>query len=362
MYVAGHKEAVTSFILDEWDRSVPEAVTQAAQDIAARYHGAVSGVIFYGSCLRTGIYEDRILDFYVIVDNYPDAYRHFGLAFFNEMIPPNVFYHEIEVGGTVVRSKYAVLSLTDLALRTGPGCLNVSVWARFCQPCMLLLPASNAVKYEIAGYIASAAVTMLGHALPLLGVQALSHRADGGLIEQTDTPPEDEEKADEEKADEEKARREGDKALSQALWVTAFTQTYSAELRSEPPGKGLEIYELDKDRYDALLPYVGVCLGLSASKRADLMSGYSPQAILPDLMSRKNSRALWFARRLNGKFVSFMRLIKASFTFTGGIDYLAWKISRHSGVAVTIKPWMRYVPILAGLYLFISLRLKGAFR
>lgn len=352
MYVAGHKEAVTSFILDEWDRSVPEAVTLAAHDIAARYNGAVSGVLFYGSCLRTGIYEDRILDFYVIVDNYHDAYRHFGLAFFNEMIPPNVFYHEIEVGGTVVRSKYAVLSLTDLALRTGASCLNVSVWARFCQPCMLLLPASNAVKHEIASYVASAAVTMLGHALPLLGVQVQDHGAEGSTAEQPDTPLE----------DEENARREGDKALSQALWVTAFTQTYSAELRSEPPGKGLEIYELDKDRYDALLPYIGVCLGLSASKRADLMSGYSPQAILPELMSRKKSRALWFARRLNGKFVSFVRLIKASFTFTGGIDYLAWKISRHSGVAVTIKPWMRYAPILAGLYLFISLRFKGAFR
>ena len=32
----------------------------------------------------------------------------------------------------------------------------------------------------------------------------------------------------------------------------------------------------------------------------------------------------------------------------GGIDYLAWKINRHAGTAITITPWQRRHPILAG--------------
>ena len=67
-------------------------------------------------------------------------------------------------------------------------------------------------------------------------------------------------------------------------------------------------------------------------------------------------------RTLNGKFVSLMRLIKAVFTFQGGIDYLAWKIKRSSGVDIVIKPWHRKVPLFAGIVLFIQLRWKGAFR
>jgi len=70
----------------------------------------------------------------------------------------------------------------------------------------------------------------------------------------------------------------------------------------------------------------------------------------------------WFLRRANGKFVSFSRLVKGAFTFDGGIDYLAWKISRHSGVEITPTPWQRRHPILAGLMLFIQLRRRGAFR
>ncbi len=46
----------------------------------------------------------------------------------------------------------------------------------------------------------------------------------------------------------------------------------------------------------------------------------------------------------------------------GGIDYLAWKITRHSGVEVAITPWQRRHPILAGLLLLPQLKRKGAVR
>lgn len=306
-----HK-ALSDFIRSEWEQSVPDAVLVAAQDIADRYKGHVDGILFYGSCLRTGEYEDRILDFYVIVDDYHSAYGSALLAFGNAVVPPNVFYHEIDVEGSVVRSKYAVLSRQDLSFRTSTRCLNVSVWARFCQPAKLLLARDNETRNRIAGDLARAAVTMLGNAAPLL--------APG--------------------------------ASSKDLWTTAFSQTYRAELRSERGDKGLEIYLLDHERYDRLTPLIAAVLDL----KADISKVQPPRGAL------MRAQSLWFLRRLNGKWVSFIRLLKASMTFDGGMDYLAWKIRRHSGVAVEIKPWMRRVPIVAGLYLFIKLRVQGAFR
>jgi hypothetical protein len=54
-------------------------------------------------------------------------------------------------------------------------------------------------------------------------------------------------------------------------------------------------------------------------------------------------------RRLQGKALSVLRLLKASFTFDGGLPYLAWKIERHSGVRIEITPFMRRFPRLGAI-------------
>ncbi|TNE63124.1 MAG: hypothetical protein EP335_10780 [Alphaproteobacteria bacterium] len=308
------KAALDQFILAEWQRDVPKEVTAAATDIAARYGDSVAGIIFYGSCLRTGEIEDKILDFYVIVDRYRAAYTKRWLAVGNRILPPNVFYHEMDVDGMTVRSKYAVLSRADLSFRTRPECLNVSVWARFCQPCLLMLARDDETQTEIARDIAAAAATMLSNLLELKPA----------------------------------ARQSRD------LWVSAFEQTYAAELRSERGGKGLEIYLLDQDRYDRMTPLVLAALGLHGEPEG--------RATQPSRLQAFRPRFRWWLRRMNGKLVSFLRLIKASMTFDGGIDYLAWKIRRHSGVEIEITPWMRKHPVFAGISLFWSLRKKGAFK
>ena len=57
-----------------------------------------------------------------------------------------------------------------------------------------------------------------------------------------------------------------------------------------------------------------------------------------------------------------VRLAKASFTYAGGIDYLAWKINRHAGTAITIKPWQRRFPLLGAVTLLPALFRSGAIR
>jgi len=309
--------ALVDFVLQEWNREVPDAVLTAAEDIAAGYGDSVQGILFYGSCLRTGEIEDKVLDFYVIVDSYTSAYSKRWLAAANQLIPPNVFYHEMDVDGLTVRSKYAVISVKDFGFRVSRACLNVSIWARFCQPSMFLLPKDDAAKNGIAGYIATSIETMLSNLLDLKPWAV----------------------------------------ASRDLWVAAFEETYAAELRSERGGKGLEIYLLDQSRYDDVTPIALAALGVDAG-------GVNPTMPVtqPSRTDNFQAKLMWFCRRLNGKIVSFLRLVKASMTFDGGIDYLAWKIRRHSGVEVEIKPWMRKHPIVAGVVLFWNLRRKGAFR
>ena len=70
----------------------------------------------------------------------------------------------------------------------------------------------------------------------------------------------------------------------------------------------------------------------------------------------------WARRRIEGKLLSIARLAKAAFTYSGGIDYLAWKINRHAGTQIEIKPWQRKWPLLAALVLVPKLLAKGAVR
>ena len=325
-------EALVAFVQAELGAEQPAAV----QGIAAAISDAVNsssisgdtvvGVLFYGSCLRTGETKDKILDFYVLVDDYRQAYatRLMGLA--NRILPPNVFYLEWtdpDKGGSntadTLRAKYAVVGLDDFIRRASGETLDLTIWARFSQPSVLVSAKDASLEQAIARAVAAAALTTVAEALPVMHA--------------------------------------GDK--SRDIWAGAFSLTYSAELRSESADKGEELYALDQARYDALTPLI---LDNLAVPYGDDLVGEIALAEEPEPRACRKSKWRWRRRRANGKTLSVLRLLKASFTFDGGIDYLAWKISRHSGVKIEITPWQRRHPILAGLVLFWTLRRRGAFR
>jgi hypothetical protein len=132
-------------------------------------------------------------------------------------------------------------------------------------------------------------------------------------------------------------RLAGSDADPETVWVAALTATYATELRSEGPARAREIVAANRDFYRAVA-------AAATPGNAGAGDGSRPM------------------RRIEGKALSVARLIKAAFTFTGGADYLAWKITRHSGVAVELTPWQRRHPILAALVLFPKLYARGAFR
>jgi hypothetical protein len=119
------------------------------------------------------------------------------------------------------------------------------------------------------------------------------------------------------------------------IWAAGFRATYATELRAEAG-----------DRADQLV-------AANESYYRDLAAALAATAAQP---------ASWGWKRASGKLWAAARLIKASFTFSGGADYLVWKIERHSGQKIAISPWQRRHPVIAGLMLLPKLLASKAVR
>jgi hypothetical protein len=131
--------------------------------------------------------------------------------------------------------------------------------------------------------------------------------------------------------------RDGEPPLD--WWRRAFALTYSAELRAARTGRAASVVDTHPTRYDR---FRGPAI-----------------AAIP---RRTSARSSWARRRLEGKALSIARLAKASLTFAGGADYIIWKINRHAGTDIQLKPWQRRHPLLAGLSLLPRLLRSGAVR
>jgi hypothetical protein len=120
-------------------------------------------------------------------------------------------------------------------------------------------------------------------------------------------------------------------------WRRAFTLTYSAELRAERTGRRASVVDADRERY----------VRFTAPAAAAI---------------EREPKTSWRWRRLQGKALSVVRLAKASATFAGGADYIAWKINRHAGTEIRLKPWQQRHPLLAAISLLPRLIRSGAVR
>jgi len=290
---------------------VDPRVAAMAAAIAARYPGAARAVLFYGSCLRQRELDGLMLDFYLIVSDYRAAYGRSWLAAANRLIPPNVF--PIEHDG--LAAKYAVLSEADFRRETGQFARSTSVWARFAQPSRLVWVSDAGTRDRVVEIVAGAAPTLFQHTLPMME----PHRV-----------------------------RPAD------IWRRGFELTYTAELRAERSSRPGSIIEADPDRYERF--------GVAALARIAQPTGVGPASEVAVIASPAQARRWWRRMRVKGKALTLLRLAKASATFAGGIDYLAWKINRHAGTRIEVKPWQRRWPLVAALILLPRLWRRKAIR
>lgn len=299
----------------ETAKPVAPGVQSMTAAVRQRFGPAVAGIIFYGSCLRGGSVEG-VLDFYAIVDSYEAAYGKGLLAFGNRLIPPNVFHLKAEHEGTDLRAKVAVLSRADLARLTAPDSRQTSVWARFSQPTAIVHARDEAMRSELAGCLAQAVATAVECVAPLLPAEL--------------TPAQ--------------------------LWTELFAHTFGAEFRTERSDRPSLIYRFDAARYDQLarpaLAAAGIAFGEADGKlRLDVAA-----------QRREAARHAWRKKVRLGKSLTLLRLVKAVYTFDGGVDYLIWKAERHSGQKIDVSAFARAHPILCSPVVFWRAWRQGVFR
>ena len=290
---------IEALVAAELAEAVDGSVSEMAAAIAAHHGSAARAVLFYGSCLRQRELEGLMLDFYLIVSDYDEAYDKAWLATANRLIPPNVF----PFAHGELAAKYAVLSEADFVALNRADARTVSVWARFAQPSRLVWVHSDSARGLAIASIAQSGVTLFSLAAPIAHDQ---------------TPVE--------------------------IWRVGFANTYRAELRAERADRSGSIVDADPERYARF----GAAI---VAEHPDIGTG-----------NRQQIERRWSQLRRNGKLITIVRLAKASLTFSGGIDYLAWKINRHAGTHIAIKPWQRRWPLLGAVVLVPKLFAKGAVR
>ena len=305
-------EARAAFVPD----TVHPAVTALGDRLQEKYGAAIDAILYYGSCQRGGDPFDGLVDLYLLVNGYRDAYGRTLPAVFNWLLPPNVYYLETDLDGRRVRAKYAVVSTADFARGTSNRWFHSYLWARFAQPVGVVYLRDEAVSSAVYKALSEAVVTFIGRVLPL-------------------------------------AESEFDAAT---LWRTGVLHTYRAELRVEKKKRTEKMIEMDRPYYESVtrlaipqLPY-----RLSSSESGYLCHIGSAE--------RGWSRFLWVLRAAQGKLLSILRLTKAAFTFDGGLDYIVWKLERHSGQSIEVPAYVRRAPLIFVWGLFWRLYRRGVFR
>lgn len=291
------------------DRPPRDDVRRAATEIAARHGDTVAAVLFYGSGLRDDD-PGAIIDLYVLVDDYRAFFRRAVPAVFNRLLPPNVLF--LPSNGRNAGFKVAVISRRQFRARLAPASRDTTLWARFCQPVAVAFARDAAARDWIVEALADAAATAIHWAV----------------------------------------RLGPDRGTTADYWAALFRHTYAAEMRVEGGGRAKTIADFAADRYAALIAATGE---LAATPGGDLRRNLPSTEVA-------RAKTAWARRHSLGKTLNIARLAKALFTFDGGVDYIVWKLERHSGQQVALTPWQRRHPLLAAPFVLASLRRRGIVR
>jgi len=275
----------------------------------ARFGRHLDAVLAYGSYLRGK--RDTVLDFYILLDSYAALPRFAGLA--NRWLPPNVYHVTLGSGEARQAAKFATVTLTQFERCIGED-FHSYFWARFAQPFVVLYARNETVRTRVSAVGRVAARRVLENSVA--------------------TSPE--------------------TFDSETLWRHAFTRSYGAELRAENPEAAARLYAFYGAELDAHLDALATELGLQSV--APRQWRHTPSVLAATRLEHD-----WRRRKRLGKWLSIARLLKAAFTFNDPLDYVVWKVARHSGVVEEPTPLQRRHPLIFGWGVLWRLYRRGGF-
>jgi hypothetical protein len=309
----GARRALLRLVEAEAEQRLSETATAINQALLARFRGGALATLFYGSCLRTptaGPVDERVYDFYVVVEDLRAANGSALGAWGNRVLPPNVFRLDLAFGSGTLRCKFGVVGLAQLRHAVSTEARDSYFWARLCQPTAVPFARGAAMRREMVALLAAAIETAAKATAPAFGRRF--------------TPRE--------------------------LWQRVFADSYGRELRPENAERVASLHDLQAPRFAVVTPFALDAAGFTVEQ--DDGGGFR-------LLGAPGASRLSPAR---GKLLSALRLAKAAFTFDGGADYLVWKIERHAGRRLAITPWQRRHPLLSAPLLAWRWWRLGAFR
>ncbi len=287
-------------------------------EIRKKHGDSLQAILVYGSWLRGK--RDTMLDFYVLVENYRTL-NSVWQGLMCRLLPPNVYHihhksGDLKTDGHGLRAKYALLTLNRFhyAMRHD---FHSYFWARFAQPCEVLYVRDEAAQSILTDAFNRASARFARTVLPCMK----------------------------------------DRFSSRELWTHGLSLTYQCEIRTESSKRGESIYDFNPEYYDRVLD--------ALVQPGEAVSDAEPETLYCNPMSgfsRRLSAFSWGLRRLQGKLLSLLRLLKAALTFNEPLEYLLWKIQRHTGLYIEPSPRQLKYPLLFAWPLLWKLRRKGAFR
>ena len=288
------------------------------EEIKRKHGESLLAILVYGSWLRGK--RDTMLDFYVLVENY-QTLGSFWQGLMCRLLPPNVYHihhknDDPESDKPELRAKYALLTLRRFC-KAMKDDFHSYFWARFAQPCAILYVRDEATWANLESALGNAASTFVERTLPTMD----------------------------------------DSFSSSDLWTHGLALTYLCELRTESSNRGESIYDFDPAYYDGVTNAMAQQDDSLSVDESGKLYHYRCGSF-----SRKWSSFTWWLRRIQGKLLSGLRLVKAAFTFNEPLEYLLWKIERHSGIY--IAPTQRQLdhPLIFAWPLLWKLYRRGAFR
>ena len=288
------------------------------EEIRQKHGEALLAILVYGSWLRGK--RDTMLDFYVLVEDYHTLDSRWQ-GWMCHLLPPNVYHihhknDDPEAANPELRAKYALLTLSRFG-KAMQRDFHSYFWARFAQPCEILYVRDNATRDVLKAALNSASGTFMQRVVPAMG----------------------------------------DRFSGAELWTHGLALTYQCELRTESSNRGESIYDYDPAYYDGVTSEFA--LENTAVSKLETETLFQNQT---SSFSRKLSSLSWWLRRVQGKLLSILRLIKAAFTFNEPLEYLLWKIERHSGLYIEPSPRQLKHPLIFAWPLLWKLYRQGAFR